>query len=73
MCRARFRVQPPRLSAASPPRVAARLNRVGEKSLAKGEVEIKPRGGALQSVKTESAVEAVIKLLEEGNAGLRGV
>jgi prolyl-tRNA synthetase len=46
---------------------------LGEKSLAKGEVEIKPRGGALQSVKTESAVEAVIKLLEEGNAGLRGV
>ncbi len=46
---------------------------IGEKSLAKGEVEIKPRGGALQSVKTEAAVEAVIKLLEEGNAGLRGV
>ena len=36
---------------------------IGEKSLAKGEVEIKPRGGALQSVKTDAAVEAVMKLL----------
>ena len=36
---------------------------IGEKSLAKGEVEIKPRGGALQSVKTDAAVEAVTKLL----------
>ena len=39
---------------------------IGEKSLAKGEVEIKPRNGALQPVKTEAAVEAVMKLLEEG-------
>ena len=37
---------------------------IGEKSLAKGEVEIKPRGGALQPVKTEAAIEAVMKLLE---------
>jgi prolyl-tRNA synthetase len=36
---------------------------IGEKSLAKGEVEIKPRGGALQPIKTEAAVEAVIKML----------
>ena len=36
---------------------------IGEKSLAKGEVEIKPRNGVLQSVKTESATEAVMKLL----------
>jgi len=36
---------------------------IGEKSLAKGEVEIKPRGGALQPVKAEAAVEAVMKLL----------
>jgi prolyl-tRNA synthetase len=36
---------------------------LGEKSLAKGEVEIKPRGGALQSVKADAAVEAVMKLL----------
>ena len=35
---------------------------IGEKSLAKGEVEIKPRNGALQSVKPEAAVEAVMKL-----------
>jgi prolyl-tRNA synthetase len=44
---------------------------IGEKSLAKGEVEIKPRGGALQAAKTDAAVEAVMKLLEEGSAGLR--
>ncbi|MGO9477818.1 MAG: proline--tRNA ligase [Limisphaerales bacterium] len=36
---------------------------IGEKSLAKGEVEIKPRGGALQPVKADAAVEAVMKLL----------
>ena len=45
---------------------------IGEKSLAKGEVEIKPRGGALQAVKIDAAVEAVMKLMEEGNTGLRG-
>ena len=38
---------------------------IGEKSLAKGEVEIKPRGGALQSVKTGTAVEAVMKLVSK--------
>jgi prolyl-tRNA synthetase len=38
---------------------------IGEKSLAKGEVEIKPRGGALQSVKIEDAVASVLKLLEK--------
>lgn len=37
---------------------------IGEKSLAKGEVEIKPRGGGLQYVKTEAAVEAVMKLVK---------
>jgi prolyl-tRNA synthetase len=36
---------------------------IGEKSLAKGEVEIKPRQGALQPVKIEEAVEAVMKLV----------
>ena len=36
---------------------------IGEKSLAKGEVEIKPRGGAMQSVKADAAVDAVMKLL----------
>jgi prolyl-tRNA synthetase len=38
---------------------------IGEKSLAKGEVELKPRNGALQSVKIEDAMAAVLKLLEE--------
>ncbi len=38
---------------------------IGEKSLAKGEVEIKPRGGALQSVKIDTAVEAVMKLVSK--------
>jgi prolyl-tRNA synthetase len=33
---------------------------IGEKSLAKGEVEFKPRGGALQLVKTEEAAATVI-------------
>ena len=36
---------------------------IGEKSLARGEVELKPRGGALQSVKADDAVGAVMKLL----------
>jgi len=35
---------------------------LGEKSLAKGEVEIKPRNGAIQFVKIEETVEAVLKL-----------
>ena len=42
---------------------------IGEKSLAKGEVEIKPRGGSLQSVKSGNAVEAVMKLLGENSRG----
>jgi len=40
---------------------------IGEKSLAKGEVELKPRQGALQAVKIEEAVEAVMRLVEAGN------
>jgi prolyl-tRNA synthetase len=36
---------------------------IGEKSLAKGEVEIKPRGGVVTPVKTDQAVEAVAGLL----------
>jgi len=44
---------------------------IGEKSLAKGEVEIKPRGKAVHPVKTEAAVNAVTKLLEVGRAALR--
>ena len=35
---------------------------IGEKSLAKGEVEIKPRSGAVQFVKIDEAVEAVLRL-----------
>jgi len=37
---------------------------LGEKSLAKGEVEIKPRTGAIQFVKIEGAVEAVLTLIK---------
>lgn len=37
---------------------------IGEKSLAKGEVEIKPRAGALQLVKAELAVETVMSLVQ---------
>jgi prolyl-tRNA synthetase len=37
---------------------------VGEKSLAKGEVEIKPRAGALISVKADEAVEKVMQLIQ---------
>jgi prolyl-tRNA synthetase len=37
---------------------------LGEKSLAKGEVEIKPRGGALQTVKIDDAVAEVLKRLQ---------
>jgi len=36
---------------------------LGEKSLAKGEVELKPRNGALQSVKIDEVVAAVLKLV----------
>jgi prolyl-tRNA synthetase len=36
---------------------------IGEKSLAKGEVELKSRSGALQPVKADDAVAAVMKLL----------
>lgn len=37
---------------------------IGEKSLAKGEVEIKPRQGTVQLVKAESAVETVLALVK---------
>jgi prolyl-tRNA synthetase len=36
---------------------------IGEKSLAKGEVEIKPRAGALMAVKADQAVESVLSLI----------
>lgn len=38
---------------------------IGEKSLAKGEVEIKPRGGALIPAKPEEAVERVLELIKQ--------
>jgi prolyl-tRNA synthetase len=38
---------------------------IGEKSLAKGEVELKPRAGALIPVKPEAAVERVVQLIAE--------
>jgi prolyl-tRNA synthetase len=40
---------------------------IGEKSLAKGEVEIKPRGGPLISVKAEEAVEKVAEMISQMN------
>src|SRR5262249_4117248 len=39
---------------------------IGEKSLAKGEVEIKPRAGALVGIPVAKAVEHVAGLVEEG-------
>lgn len=39
---------------------------IGEKSLAKGEVEIKPRGGALVAAKAEVAVEQVLRMVRAG-------
>jgi len=37
---------------------------IGEKSLAKGEVELKPRGGALQALKADEVVARVLELLK---------
>jgi prolyl-tRNA synthetase len=37
---------------------------IGEKSLAKGEVEIKPRAGVLMAVKNEEAAEKVMELVQ---------
>lgn len=41
---------------------------LGEKSLAKGEVEIKPRSGKLEPVKIENAVERMIELISAAQA-----
>jgi prolyl-tRNA synthetase len=38
---------------------------IGEKSLAKGEVEIKPRSGAMIAAKPEEAVEKVLELINQ--------
>ena len=50
-----------RTSSVSPIRIG-----IGEKSLAKGEVEIKPRNGAMLSVKAETAVAKVIEMSRGG-------
>ena len=42
---------------------------IGEKSLARGEVEIKPRGGALQPVKIEAALEQLTALIRQASVG----
>jgi prolyl-tRNA synthetase len=39
---------------------------IGEKSLAKGEVEIKPRAGVIAAVKSEEAVAKVLELIAAG-------
>ena len=39
---------------------------IGEKSLAKGEVEIKPRNGAILAIKAEDAVAKLLELIEAG-------
>jgi prolyl-tRNA synthetase len=39
---------------------------IGEKSLAKGEVEIKPRNGPMLAVKAEDAVAKLLELIEAG-------
>jgi prolyl-tRNA synthetase len=38
---------------------------IGEKSLAKGEVEIKPRGGVLVPAKIEQAIDTLLQLLQQ--------
>ena len=42
---------------------------IGEKSLAKGEVEVKARGGALLAVKSEQCVAKVLELIQGKAAG----
>ena len=37
---------------------------IGEKSLAKGEIEIKPRGGALQTAKIAEAIDRIMPLMQ---------
>jgi len=36
---------------------------IGEKSLAKGEVELKPRGGALIAIKPDQVVTRILELI----------
>ena len=37
---------------------------IGKRSLAKGEIELKPRGGAILPVKAEQAVARMLELLK---------
>lgn len=46
---------------------------IGEKSLAKGEVELKPRGGTLTAVKIEEALAKVLAWIEAESARACGV
>jgi len=41
---------------------------IGEKSLSKGEVELKPRGGTLQLVKTQDAVGQILAAIKAKSA-----
>ncbi len=43
---------------------------IGEKSLAKGEVELKPRGGAIQATKKEEAAARILDFVRESLAKL---
>src|SRR5207302_2499306 len=45
---------------------------IGEKSLAKGEVEIKPRSGPMKPVKADEAVQAVIRHIAEALDAING-
>jgi prolyl-tRNA synthetase len=45
---------------------------LGEKSLARGEVEIKPRAGAAVAVKQAEAAARVVALVQEGLKALGG-
>ncbi|MBU6411795.1 MAG: proline--tRNA ligase, partial [Verrucomicrobia bacterium] len=42
---------------------------IGGKSLARGEVEIKPRGGAMQTAKTGAALETIVQLVKSRAQG----
>ncbi len=46
---------------------------IGEKSLAKGEVELKPRGGAVEAVRKEEAVPRIVAFVRDALARLESV
>ena len=55
----------------APQRAASLRIGIGEKSLAKGEVELKPRGGSLIPAAVDQVVDRVLSWLEEAEAALR--